>query len=626
MYAAFSCHNGNKGRDRLAKIPENVVEDIRNQVDITDIVSQYVQLKKSGKNYFGLCPFHEERTPSFSVSEDKQIFHCFSCGRGGNVFKFIMDIDQLSFPEAVAKVADMNNITLDPSYLQTNATPASSHDQKLRQLYQQAQTLYHHILVNTQLGQKALKYLHQRGMTDEMIETFGVGYAPDDVQLLPLFFKNKSVELSLLDQSGLLTVTEDEHRLSRFVDRIMFPIRDQGGQTIAFSGRILKKDLNKPKYLNSPETVLFNKRKVLFNFDLAKSEIRKTNGVVLFEGFMDVIAAYQAGLKNGVASMGTSLTDEQLYALQRMTNHLVICYDGDEPGLKATNRAVDMLMPKAELDIGVVSLPNGLDPDEFIKAKGPAAFVNVIQNTEQTSIQFKLNYLKRHVNLNQDKFKFDYLDQALDLLQHFASPSEQDLYLKELSTTLSIDLTALKAQFAELVDHQKRQHGLSAKGKYQRHPEPVGTLQAKSGKTVHYDQLEQAQRLLLHYALHDIALCHQLANNSSFTFKESTYQTIFELWLTYISNHEAQSISAFIDQLPAEMQNTIADLEMSRFPENYDNLLIQDLLTIIGLQDLKQQLRDAKQSLKIANETGNVDEELYWTTEIIKLSKNLKGA
>lgn len=611
----------------MAKIPENIVEDIRNQVDITDVVSQYVQLKKSGKNYFGLCPFHEERTPSFSVSEDKQIFHCFSCGRGGNVFKFIMDIDQLSFPEAVIKVADMNNITLDPSYLQTTANPATNHDQKLRQLYQQAQTLYHHILVNTQLGQKALKYLQHRGMTPEMIETFGIGYAPDDVQLLPLFFKNKAVEPELLDRSGLLTVTDDNRRLSRFVDRIMFPIRDQGGQTIAFSGRLLKKAPNKPKYLNSPETALFNKRKVLFNFDLAKSEIRKMDGVLLFEGFMDVIAAYQAGIKNGVASMGTSLTDEQLYMLQRMTNHLVICYDGDEPGLKATNRAVDMLLPNTQLNVGVIVLPNDLDPDEFIKTKSPETFVHTIHNTEQTSLQFKLDYLKRHVNLNNDKFKFDYLDQALELLQNYASPSEQDLYLRTLSTTLAIDLNAIKAQMADLADRQTKRHGLSAKGKYQRQPKPVGPLQtSQQAATVHYDRVTQAQRLLLHYALHDVGLCRQLAGDATFAFKEGTYQTIFELWLTFIANHEDQSVSAFIDQLPMAMQNTVADLEMSRFPENYDTSLIQDLLNIIELQDLKQQLQTAKQSLKIANETGNVDEELYWTTEIIKLSKNLKGA
>ncbi|MFD1672191.1 DNA primase [Agrilactobacillus yilanensis] len=612
----------------MAKIPEAVIEDIRNQVDITDVVSQYVQLKKSGKDLFGLCPFHEERTPSFSVSEEKQIFHCFSCGRGGNVFKFIMDVDQLSFPEAVVKVAEMNNIPLDAQYLQTNGPARSDEEQQLRKLYEQSQNLYHHILVNTQLGQKALKYLHQRGMTDEMIATFGIGYAPEKTDLLTLFFKDKQVAPALLEKSGLLTSTQNNTLIDRFVDRVMFPIRDQGGQTIAFSGRVLSKDPNKPKYLNSPETSLFNKRKILFNFDLAKAEIRKNSGVLLFEGFMDVIAAYQAGVKNGVASMGTSLTDEQLYLLQRVTNHLVICYDGDDPGQKATNRAVDMLMPNRRLDIGVVVLPDAQDPDEFIKSHSPEAFRKLLTDGEQTSVRFKLDYLRRDVNLNNDKFKVDYLNQALQLLQSAATPSEQSLYMQHLATELGIDLAAIKTQFEQLPSRRQTQQGLQPQGKYQKQAAVAmgATPVPEATKVVKYSRLEQAQRLLLYYAIHDQSICRRLLGEAGFAFKQVTYQTIFELWLTFSTNYESQDVSAFIDQLPANLQNAVADLEMSNFPELTEPTVIDDLLQVIGTQDLQVQLNQAKQGLKIAKETGNLEEELHWTMTIIELSRHLKGA
>ncbi|KRM33449.1 DNA primase [Agrilactobacillus composti DSM 18527 = JCM 14202] len=625
MYAAFSCLTGIKGRDELARIPESVIEDIRGQINIVDVISQYVQLKKSGKNLFGLCPFHEETAPSFTVSEDKQIFHCFSCGRGGNVFKFIMDIDSVTFPEAVIKVAKFGNIPIDAQYLQQDSTPVNEADRKLRDLYQQAQQLYHHVLVNTQLGQPALQYLHQRGMTDETIDQFSVGFAPNN-NLLTLFFKDKQVDAETLAASGLLATNRENQFLDRFVERVMFPIKDQGGQVIAFSGRALHKDPNQPKYLNSPETALFNKRKVLFNYDLAKAEIRQEKTVLLFEGFMDVISAFQAGVKNGVASMGTSLTDEQLYMLQRTTNHLVICYDGDTPGVKAANRAVDMLMPQKNLDIGVIVLPDSQDPDEYIKTKGAPAFVNVIRNSEQSALRFKLAYLKRDVNLSNDKFKFDYLSQALDLLKDQATPAEQSLYIQELANDLGIEASAIKTQLDELRPKHSG-NGLTAKGKFQRQvePQPVGTLQ-KPSAPVKYSQLEQAERLLLYYALHDESLCRQLISEPNFKFEHDTYQTIFELWLTFLTNHDNHLVSAFIDQLPPDMQNVVADLEMSAFPDASNNLVITDLLQVMAHQDAKKQLSDAQAALKIANETGNVDEQLHWTNEIIKLSRDLKGA
>ncbi|MDN6253410.1 MAG: DNA primase, partial [Lactiplantibacillus plantarum] len=241
------------------RIPEEKVEQVRSAVNIADFIGQYVQLKKAGKNLFGLCPFHEERTPSFSVNEQKQIFHCFSCGRGGNVFSFIMDLENLSFPEAVVKVADFGHIDLPASYT-AQSQPAAPKDQQqadLLKLYADSAKMYQHILVNTELGEPALKYLHERGLDDETIKTFGIGYAPAN-QLLLDFFKEHQTDYQLLRQSGLFIENQAGDLRDRFVDRVLFPIKDASGRVIAFSGRILKKSPNEPKYLNSPETKLFN--------------------------------------------------------------------------------------------------------------------------------------------------------------------------------------------------------------------------------------------------------------------------------------------------------------------------------------------------------------------------------
>lgn len=318
------------------KIPEDVIEQVRSQVNIVDVVSQYVQLKQSGKNLFGLCPFHEERTPSFSVSEDKQIFHCFSCGRGGNVFKFMMEIENLSFPEAVKKVAEMEHLDVDSKYF-TDAAPASretSEQKQLIELHEQAVKLYHHILINTKMGKSALDYLHHRGVNDETIDLYQLGYAPQQ-RLLKPFFDERQADYQLLRKSGLFSETQDGKLRDRFVDRVMYPIRNATGQTVAFSGRLLAKDSDMPKYLNSPETELFNKRKILFNLDLARPNIRSKQPALLFEGFMDVISAYQGGIKSGIASMGTSLTEQQIYDIQRITREVIVCYDGDAPGQKS---------------------------------------------------------------------------------------------------------------------------------------------------------------------------------------------------------------------------------------------------------------------------------------------------
>ena len=397
-------------------IPEETVNRIRQETNIVDVVSQYVQLKKSGKNLFGFCPFHEERTPSFSVAEDKQIFHCFSCGKGGNVFTFLMEVDGLSFPEAVFKTAEMSQIKLDDTLLNNRSHQNQESDSKrdkLIQAHEETADLFQHVLLNTKVGEEAYHYLLNRGLTKELMETFKIGFAPRERTMLHQYLLGKEYTDEVLNETGLFVERDNGELIDRFYNRIMFPIRNQQGKTIAFSGRIFQQETEDkagPKYLNSPETYLFNKRNVLFNFDMARGAIRREKEVVLFEGFMDVIAAWNAGVKNGVASMGTSLTNEQIHMLDRVTDRVLIAYDGDNAGIEATKRGVDLLTTETAFDVEVVSFTEGLDPDDFIKKYGASAFVELLAHGRDTLFAFKMRYHRKGLNLQNENERLSYLD------------------------------------------------------------------------------------------------------------------------------------------------------------------------------------------------------------------------
>ncbi len=380
-------------------IAEEKINQIRQSVDIVDVIGEYIQLKKQGRNYFGLCPFHGENSPSFSVSPDKQIFHCFGCGAGGNVFSFLMEKDGLTFVEAAAKLAAKAKIDLD---IQTN-TQAKSVPKEFQQMLEAHDLLrkfYHHLLVNTKDGQDALEYLLGRGFTKESIEKFQIGYSLPSWDYTVKLLTKKGFSMELLEQSGLIVKRErDGATFDRFRNRIMFPILDRNGNTIAFSGRSLGGE--DPKYLNSPETAIFNKSKTLYNYHLARSQIRKHQHAVLFEGFADVIAADRSGVVNGVATMGTSLTDDHIDMLRRNSQTVTICYDSDNAGIEAAFRAGTMLA-NAGSNVLVSLMPDGLDPDDYIKKYGEEKFSKDVIGASITFMAFKLLYFRRGKNLQHE--------------------------------------------------------------------------------------------------------------------------------------------------------------------------------------------------------------------------------
>lgn len=363
----------------MVRIPEATVDDIRLNTDIVDIISQYLQLRKSGQNHFAHCPFHEDKTPSFSVNDQKQIFYCFSCGRGGNVFSFLREIEGLTYPEAIIKTAELINYPLDQSLVTQVANQQNYEDSATGKLYSindMAKSFYHHILMNTQIGKPALEYLLNRGMTKETIEEFKIGFSPVQRNALYMYLQSqKDVEFDIetYQTSGLFSENTNSNNsdfLDRFSNRIIFPIHNERGSTIGFSGRIFEEKENSyptAKYLNTPETTLFNKSQIIYNFDKAKAAVRRENEVIFFEGYMDVISAWQSGVKNAVASMGTSLTEDQIKRIDRFTDHIILAFDGDDAGKDAIKRSVDYLSEQTHFNIEIITFPSGLDPDDYIQ-------------------------------------------------------------------------------------------------------------------------------------------------------------------------------------------------------------------------------------------------------------------
>ncbi|WEG73947.1 DNA primase [Vagococcus intermedius] len=644
-------------------IPQELIEDIRRQSNIVDIVGQYVQLKKSGKNYFGLCPFHEERSPSFSVAEDKQIFHCFGCGKGGNVFKFLQELEGLSFPEAVKKTAEVSQVSVDFDF-QTPATQELSAGQKQQQvlieLHEKAADLYHHVLMNTESGAKALAYLKKRGLTEDLIKEFQIGFAPAERILLQKVFEQEQVSAAFLADSGLMTERESQY-LDRFYQRIMFPIKNAQGRVIAFSGRLLEMEnidsKKMPKYLNSPETPIFNKRQVLFNFDKAKGIARKEQELILFEGFMDVIAAYRAGIKHGVASMGTSLTNEQIKMFQRTTPKVVICYDGDNAGVEATSRAVELLSKQTNLELGIVSLPQGLDPDDYIQANSEADFRELVTHHQETEFSFKMTFYKRGKNLTNEQERIAYIQKMVDELVKIPSVIEREVYISQLSQDFGLSTDAIMAEIRERQketnqkERQERQSKRQVNATthpqheyaddpslfgYEEPPEMLENAQIELApnssvlpKVFQQRKLsvgEKAEQLLLCRAMAERGVASKINQLPDFSFIHDEYQELYQHFTDYMLTQGTFVLADFLNYVKEDhLKSLVTQLSLKELSEESSIREIDDYLLAIHKERLELKKQEKLAQQKEANRTGNKQLEQELTVEIIMIQRELKS-
>lgn len=610
-------------------IPQETIEMVRQQTNIVDVVGQYVQLKKSGKNYLGLCPFHNEKSPSFSVAEDKQIFHCFGCGKGGNVFSFIQEIEGLSFPESVEKVADLANISVSLNL--TNRpqvmSPKVLEESQLIQIHEKTSELYHHILMNTQVGEKALEYLKERGLTEEVIKTFQIGFAPRDRRLLHKVLEKDNYSDEVLKKTGLLFKLEDGNWIDRFYQRIMFPITNFQGKVIGFSGRILEDvdfdATDQPKYLNSPETDLFNKRFILYNFHQSRTEIRKKNEVILFEGFMDVISAWMSGVKNGVASMGTSLTMEQINALEKISDEVLIAYDGDNAGIEATSRAIDLLSNQSSMGIQIISIPDKMDPDDYRRKYGEDNLHQLIKNSRETVFQFKKDYLKRHKNLTIEADKLLYIDELLGELIHVSSIVEVDLALSQLADEFHVSKNTLQNELRTKKQSFKQQSMASFS------QEDYGEKEIVIPK--HYEvkkigQVEKAEMTLIFRLLTERSAYQFLSAREDLTFAHDVYQELYLHLTNYIQLHGEIVIADFLDYLKEqELKQVLIQTTMQNFSEESTKQELEDCLLVIKKGEIQERINTLINDQQEARRVGNSDLEAEATLQIIMLQKQLKS-
>ena len=373
-------------------ISQEQIEEVIEKTDIVALVSQYVSLEKAGSGYKGLCPFHNEKTPSFMVSPSKKIAKCMGCGGGGNPIKFLMQIKNISFTEALQELASLAGIKLQ-GLKEENIGPDYSHYYKIMET---AHKFFKYNLTNTTSGDEAIKYLLNRGIDMESIEAFEIGLAPDKPDAL--YNVLKSAGFNELDMCDLGLVKNGEHGFyDLFKGRIMFPVKDERGHVIAFSGRIYVNDPNQPKYVNSPETIIFKKGQTLFHLYDAIPEARKLHQIVLHEGQMDVIASYRSGIKTSICSMGTALTPEQVKIISKYASNVVVCYDGDKAGLKAMVKAIH-LFASQNINLRLVILPDGMDPDEYVKKYGKEAFLEYFN----THLIEPSEYIVKYATLNRD--------------------------------------------------------------------------------------------------------------------------------------------------------------------------------------------------------------------------------
>ncbi|MBM4235529.1 MAG: DNA primase [Firmicutes bacterium] len=424
-------------------IAEELIDEIRQRTDLITLVGDYLKLERRGKNLVGLCPFHHEKTPSFTVSPDKQLYHCFGCGASGNAFTLIMELEKMTFPEAARFLAQRAQVKIPER--REAPTAKERLQEKVYNINQVAARYYAYCLKSTTAGKQAYNYLRKRGINDETIDLFMLGFAPAGWTGFYDFALKKGAAPELMLKAGLINPGRHKGYYDRFRNRVIFPIFNASGKVAGFGGRTMATgEKEGPKYLNSPQSPVFDKSAILYGLNLARDEIRRSKKVVVMEGYTDVIAAHQAGLKNAVASLGTALTEEQCRLLRYQADTVVTAYDSDSAGEAATWRGLAILQATGCL-VQIAEMPEGSDPDSFIRQFGAAAYIKLIEEASPI-IEYRLGQLKKRYDLTTDQGRVGYTKEIMPLLISAANRVEQDYYLKRAAEEIGVDENALRSE------------------------------------------------------------------------------------------------------------------------------------------------------------------------------------
>lgn len=528
---------------------ENLIEEIRSRNNIVDVISGYVRLQKKGSNYFGLCPFHNEKSPSFSVSQGKQMYYCFGCGAGGNVFTFLMEYENFSFGEAVESLAERAGVEL-PKQENPGMRQEADYRQRLLEVNKEAGKFYYSMLRGEQ-GSRAMDYFKNRGLSKETMQKFGLGCCGRYSDMLYRYLRQKGYEDSLLKDSGLITYDERHGGRDKFFNRAMFPIMNVHNKIVGFGGRVMGD--GEPKYLNSPETKIFDKSRNLYGLNFAR--ITKKPQLLLCEGYMDVIALHQAGFDNAVASLGTSLTSGHASLLKRYTKEVYLTFDSDGAGVKAALRAIPILK-EAGLSVKIINMEPYKDPDEFIKALGAEEYQRRIDSSEN-SFLFEIRMLEKQFDLNDPEGKTAFYNEIAMKLLGFTEELERNNYIEAVAEKYQMGFENLR----KLVYHVGTKQGMA---------KPVRPLKsAAGGNKKKEDGMKQSQKLLLTWLASETGLFQAVKRYIiPDDFTEETYRKVASLLFEQYENtgkvNPAQIISLFDGQ---EEQREIASLFHARIQE-----------------------------------------------------------
>ena len=569
----------------MARYSDEFINEVKENVDIVDLVSDYLELKKTGNRYKGLCPFHSEKTPSFFVNPDNNFYHCFGCGAGGDTINFVMEIENLTFVESLKMLAERTGMELpDMSNQQRQQYKVR---EQLFSLNNLAARFYNYLLTETEMGNTAYNYLKERGFNKTDIEIFNLGYAADEWQFLLNFLQKKGFSVDLIKKAGLISEGKNNSHYDKFRNRVIFPIFNNRGEVIAFGGRILESGDNYgPKYLNSPETPIFSKKKNLYGLHLAKDSIREQNSCIIMEGYTDVIQAHKNGFKNSIASLGTAFTEEQAKLIKRYAENAYIAYDADTAGNKATLRGLDILS-RTGINVKVIQLEEGSDPDQLLKAEGEEVFNSLIEDAVNL-IDFKINMIIKDKNLSEPGVRKKVLRSIVELLSEVDDNLEREIY---------IERAAAKTKFkAEVLAEEVEKEFKKIKSRnYQRNREKQNKQTEKEFDL--YSQLSYYQKVeeeILAHFISNPALREELAARlSKNDFNGRTAQLAEQLFKGSVISNSVQ-----LDKVKGKLGDELLSY-WSEILVKQDNSLSKD--HILELADYLNSKRISRNKKKLCS-------------------------
>ena len=594
----------------MPRYSDETIEEVRQANDIVDVISQYVHLKRSGRNFFGLCPFHNEKSPSFSVSPDKQIFHCFGCGVGGNVFTFLTKIEGINFVDAVQTLAERANIQL-PTF-ENNVDKAKEELKERVYKVNEFTAQYYHENLYKPTAKIAQDYVKKRQLSNETLKSFRIGFSGKFNELYQALKKEGFEDPEILE-SGLVNKNENGTYIDRYRNRLMFPICDGRGRVIAFGGRVL--DDSKPKYINSPENIVFSKGRNLFGLNVAKKSKEIKKKLLIVEGYMDVISLHQRGIKNVVAPLGTALTQQQGWLLRRTSEQIILSFDSDEAGLNAKIRAIEILQNMG-CDIRVLMLEGAKDPDEFIVKYGNARFKNAVDKA-LSIVEFKVRLLKRNLDLNNTSDKIKFLNEIAKLISKIDNNIEKEVYIEKIAKEYEISKEAIYAEVNKLSYDKNQSEKILEKSK------PV-VRHIKENKEQVPETIKRRENTVLAILLNgDLNIFQIIKQNIKLEdFKDETNKEIVKKLYEEFEKGNS-NINGIIDTLGEEEQNHITEILADDYEINDVEKAIDDVIRAYDkdrLNERKFKILELLESSEIPQEEkGKLGKEL--SDIIVRLAK-----